>query len=324
MSTGIKAADKPRIAVIGCGYWGINHARTLSNLGVLAGVADIDGERALAVAEKHSSAAISLHEIAHDTEINAAVIALPADQHPDIAKRMLEAGKHVLVEKPMALTSANAAEVVVVARTQNRVLLTGHILRFHNAFRRIVSLIGEGAIGDIKHIQSHRLTFGKFHRHFDALWDLAPHDLSLVLALTGEAPSAVEGETVSMTGGQADAGHIHMTFGNGMTAHVHVSRHSPYRERRFVVTGTAGMVLWDDFADWPEKLSVHKHRVWSEGSERRCEITEPQYEQLEGNMALTDELEHFIDCIAGKDAPLTPGQQGLEVIQILEKAGQHN
>ena len=315
------AGPLPKIAVIGCGYWGRNHARTLAGLGALAGVVDAQAEACRVAAEEFATRALTLEAVLGDDAIDGVVCALPADQHPVVAAEALRAGKHVLVEKPMALSAQDARELVALAAERNRVLMTGHILCYHKAFERVFSLVDAGAIGKVRHIQSHRLAFGKFHARFDALWDLGPHDLSLVLALTGQAPSDVFGRGVRLAGGQIDAAHVHLGFADGVTAHVHISRHSPYNERRFVVSGTEGMIVWDDHADWPNKVALHTHRIWEEGGGRHFTLSDPAYQDVEAGMALTDELLHFMDCIAHGTTPQTSGQQGLDVITILEKAG---
>lgn len=314
--------DFPRVAVVGCGQWGRNHVRTLAEMGALAVVCDHHAERAEALAESHSVPAVDFDAIIADPAIAAIVLALPAEHNAALACQALGAGKHVLVEKPIALTSRDAEAMVETAGANGRVLMVGHILRHHNAFRALVAELDAGRIGPVRHIQSHRLGFGKFYDRFDALWDLAPHDLSLVLSLTGVAPSSVQASAVSVTTGQTDTAHLHMEFADGPTAHVHCSRHSVYGERRFVVTGDAGSLVWDDLMDWPGKLALVPHTVrrgddgvWS------FEKGGPEPIDVTPGMALTDELAHFLDCIETGAAPLTPGQQGLDVVRILEAAG---
>lgn len=314
----MSSPDQPRVAVIGCGRWGQNHVRTLKELGALAAVSDADAANAASVAAKHDVAAMDMDAVFGDKAIDAVVLALPADVHAKMATRAINAGKHVFVEKPIALSSADAKAVVALASENDRIVMAGHILRYHNAFAAIMQAIDAGEIGQVRHIQSHRLAFGKFHERFDALWDLGPHDLSLVLAITGEAPDGVMSSNVSFTGGQTDASHVHMTFAGDVTAHIFVSRHSPYKERRFTVTGTTGMLFWDDFADWPQKVALFKHTVEPGGA---FELSEPDFLPVEPNMALTDELSHFLECCVTQRQPLTNGAQAAEIIEVLEKAG---
>ncbi|WP_421857463.1 Gfo/Idh/MocA family protein [Oricola sp.] len=317
-------ADTPsslKIAVIGCGYWGANHVRTLGELGVLAAVADLDLARAAELAAPFGAKACAPDDVFADPAIDAVVLALPAQLHAQFALRALADEKHVFVEKPLALSSADAAHVADMAATAGRVLMTGHILRFHNAFVALQEIVASGALGEIKYVQSHRLGFGKFHAQFDALWDLAPHDISLILTLTGSEPERVTGIRRDVSVGSTDFAHVHMDFANGMGAHVHVSRHSPYRERRFAVIGSDGMAVWDDFLDWPQKLAICRQRIDRNDTGFEFALSEADYVPLEANMALTDELRHFISCIESGDVPHTDGRQGVAVLRVLEAAG---
>ena len=310
---------RPATAVIGCGYWGRNHVRTLSGLGALAAVADADPACASEVAEAHGVEARPVDDVLSDPAIAAVVLALPAEHHAPLALAALDAGKHVLVEKPVALSSMDADLVAARAAGTGLVAMTGHILRYHNAFRAIAQLVEDGAIGSLRHVQSHRLAFGKFHARFDALWDLAPHDLSLVLSLVPGVRPVVTGIPVSVTGGQADMAHLHLAFGGGPSAHVFVSRHHPYGERRVVVTGDRGMLLWDDSRDWPDKVTLFRHKAErSAGGAWHFALGDGEAVPVQANMALTDELDHFLTCIETGAMPLTPVSQGADVVRILE------
>ncbi|MFZ2099415.1 MAG: Gfo/Idh/MocA family oxidoreductase [Oricola sp.] len=310
-----------RLAVIGCGYWGANHVRTLGEMGVLHAVSDINIERAETLAQPFGAKACRPDDVFADPQVDAVVLALPAHVHAEFALRAIADGKHVFVEKPLALSSVDGAHVVDEAATAGRVLMTGHILRFHNAFVALAERIAAGDLGEIRYVQSHRLGFGKFHARFDALWDLAPHDLSLILTLAGGEPERVHGVHRGVSIGTTDLAHVHLDFAGGLGAHVHVSRHSPYRERRFTVIGSEGMAVWDDLADWPRKLALHRHSIDPKGTNWDFSLSEPDYAPLQPNMALTDELAHFIDCIVTGATPATDGRQGVAVLRILEKAG---
>ncbi|WP_306051682.1 Gfo/Idh/MocA family protein [Oceaniradius stylonematis] len=314
-------SDQPSVAVIGCGQWGRNHVRTLAGLGALAAVADRHPERAAALAQEHGAHAAPVEALVADRAVKALVLALPAEENAALACAALEAGKHVLVEKPIALTVADAEKMVAAARDCGRVLMVGHVLRYHNAFRALVGAIEAGRIGAVRHIQSHRLGFGKFYDRFDALWDLAPHDLSLVLSLAEGAPRSVDVRPVSVTGGQTDMAHVHLDFAGGPTAHIFVSRHSAYGERRFAATGETGTLVWDDLADWPDKLHLVPHTV-RRGDDGRWQQDkgEAQPVAVEPGMALTDELVHFLDCVRTGATPLSSGMQGLDVVRILSTA----
>ena len=312
---------RPAVAVIGCGQWGRNHVRTLATLGALGAICDQDPQNLDPLVQAHGVAAKSYDAIIADTAIAAVVLALPAEQNAPMALKALAAGKHVFVEKPIALTSRDAHAMVTAAEAGGRVLMVGHILRYHNAFTALSGQVAAGAIGRVRHIQSHRLGFGKFYGRFDALWDLAPHDLSLILSLVDGVPETAHIDPVSVTDGQIDLGHIHLAFAGGPTAHAYVSRHSAYNERRFAVVGETGTLLWDDLADWAHKLVLLPHRVRrGEGDIWRHDAGAPRPIDVTPGLALTDELEHFLDCVETGRTPLTPGQQGYEVVRILEMA----
>lgn len=311
-----------KLAVFGCGYWGRNHVRTLAELGALACVVDQVPAAAQEMAQQYGVDAREADDVFADQSIDGIVMALPAQFHAETALKAFDSGKHVLAEKPIALSVSDASAMVEAAAAAGKVLMAGHILRYHNAFRAIMRLVEEGALGDIKYVQSHRLGFGKFHVKFDALWDLAPHDLSLLLSVVGRGPNAITALPVSVTGGQTDIAHVHFDFGQDINGHVHVSRHSPYVERRFTVIGSEAMVVWDDLEpDWNKKVSVHKQSVLRDNEGWTFSKQEPEFIACEAGMALTDELEHFIMCIESGKAPLTDGAQGLEVVKILNAAG---
>jgi predicted dehydrogenase len=176
---------KPRIAVLGCGYWGSNHIRTLKALGALHAVSDANRARAEGFASEQDCLAIDPTELFSRDDVDAIVMALPPQFHSEAAIKAVEAGKDVLVEKPVALTVADAERAVAAAKANNRIFMVGHVLRFHPAFEKLKSLIDSGELGEVKYVHAHRLGLGKFHTENDALWDLAPHDLSMILAITG-------------------------------------------------------------------------------------------------------------------------------------------
>ncbi|MEO0544502.1 MAG: Gfo/Idh/MocA family oxidoreductase [Pseudomonadota bacterium] len=307
----------PRIVAFGCGYWGRNHVRTLAEIGALAGVCDLDVDAATELAAEYGVPCKSADAVFADSDVDGVVFALPASVHAEMATRALNAGKHVFVEKPMALQPDDAHAVVALAAQKQRVLMVGHILRYHNTFQKLLACIDEGMIGELVHLQSNRLAFGKFHATFDALWDLAPHDLSLVLSVMGRVPLSTQIVRHAFASEQADSGHIHLQFDGGVAADIQVSRHSAYNERRFVAKGTKGSLVWDDWLDWPEKLSFVSHAASVTADGWAFERGEPVYIPTEQGMALTDELRHFLTCIETGRQPYTDGAQGAAVVEVL-------
>jgi predicted dehydrogenase len=308
---------KPRIAVLGCGYWGSNHIRTLKSLGALHAVSDVNAARAEGFSVEHECLAIEPDELFTRDDVDAIVMALPPQFHAEMAIRAVQAGKDVLVEKPIALSVPDAQRAVQAARAAKRIFMVGHVLRFHPAFEQLKTLIDAGELGEVKYIHSHRLGLGKFHTENDALWDLAPHDLSMILAITGVAPSEVRGEGAAVLDHLSDFAHLHMVFPGGLRSHLFTSRLNPYRERRLAVVGTRAMAVFDDVEPWNRKLAVYRHAVWQDSGQWAFTANEPAYVPVAEGAPLTRELEHFIHCIQTREEPRTGGEEGVSVLRIL-------
>lgn len=307
----------PRIAVLGCGYWGSNHIRTLKSLGKLAGVSDANRDRAEGFASEHECLAIAPDDLATHPGVDAVVVALPPQFHSETALKLAAGGKDMLIEKPIALNVADALKAVDAARKAKRVFMVGHVLRFHPAFEKLKSLIEEGELGEVRYIHSHRLGLGKFHTENDALWDLAPHDLSMILAVTGEEPAEIRGEGAALLDHLSDFAHLHMRFPGGVRSHLFASRLNPYRERRFTVVGTKAMAVFDDIESWERKLAVYRHAVWQDSGQWAFTTNEPTYVPVAQGMPLTRELEHFIHCVEAREEPRTGGEEAVSVLRIL-------
>lgn len=308
---------KPRIAVLGCGYWGSNHIRTLKSLGALHAVSDANRARAEGFASEHDTLAVAPEALFERPDIDAIVMALPPQFHAEYAIRAVRAGKDVLVEKPAALTVADAERAVKEAHEAGQVFMVGHVLRFHPAFEKLKELIDLGELGNVGYIHSHRLGLGKFHTENDALWDLAPHDLSMILAITGVAPVEVRGEGAALLDHLSDFAHLHMRFPNGLRSHLFTSRLNPYRERRLTVVGDKAMAVFDDVEPWGRKLAVYRHAVWQDSGHWAFTTNEPTYVHVEEGMPLTRELEHFLWCLETRETPRTTGEEATEVLRIL-------
>lgn len=309
----------PSIAVVGCGYWGSNHARTFSELGALYAVSDRHQDRADALAHMHGVKAVAFDDVLSDPAIDGVVLALPPQYHADLAIAALEAGKHVLVEKPIALSVADARRVVEAAQKTELAAMTGHVLRFHPAFEALEAMIAAGDLGAVRYIHSHRVGLGKFHAENDALWDIAPHDLSLILAITGEKPISVRGVGSAMLNRLSDFAHLHLQFTSGVRSHVFASRLNPYRERRLTVIGSKAMAVFDDVAPWNQKLAIYHHKLWEDDNGWQSEMVDPEYVTIPDGMPLTRECAHFLECIATGARPRTPVADGLAVIEILSE-----
>lgn len=307
----------PRVAVLGCGYWGSNHIRTLKALGALHAVSDVNRARAEGFASEHDCVAVEPAALFSRPDVDAVVLALPPQFHADLAVRAVQSGKDVLVEKPIALTVADAERAVAAAETNGRIFMVGHVLRFHPAFERLKLLIDQGELGEVRYIHSHRLGLGKFHTENDALWDLAPHDLSMILAITGTFPVEIRGEGAALLDHLSDFAHLHMRFPGGLRSHLFASRLNPYRERRLTVVGTSAMAVFDDVEPWERKLAVYRHAVWQDSGRWAFTANEPAYVDVEQGMPLTRELEHFLRCVETREPPRTGGGEAVAVLKIL-------
>ncbi len=307
----------PRIAVLGCGYWGGNHIRTLKSLGALHAVSDANLDRAEGFASEHECLAIAPDDLPSHPDIDAVVVALPPQFHADVAMALAAGGKDMLIEKPVALTVPDAERAVKAAHDAGRVYMVGHVLRFHPAFETLKKLVDSGELGEVRYIHSHRLGLGKFHTENDALWDLAPHDLSMILALTREEPSEIRGEGAALLDNLSDFAHLHMRFPSGIRSHLFASRLNPYRERRLTVVGTKAMAVFDDVEGWEKKLAVYRHAVWQDSGQWAFTTHEPAYVPVGSGMPLTRELEHFIHCIETREEPRTGGEEAIRVLRIL-------
>src|SRR5438105_8607474 len=311
------------VAVIGCGYWGRNLVRNFAELGVLAAICDPDQATASQLSARYGGPGVGLEPMLRDPAIAGVAIAAPAAQHASLATAALEAGKHVFVEKPLALMVPEAERVCALAEQRRRVLMVGHLLQYHPAFIALRELVREGALGRLQYLYSNRLNLGKVRREEDILWSFAPHDLSMILSLVGEEPSEV-----TTLGGSylhktiADVTTTHLVFPGGEQAHVFVSWLHPFKEQKLVVIGDRAMGVFDDGQDWGEKLLLYPHRIeWRERLPvpMRAEATPVALEEGE---PLRLECQHFLDCVRTGARPRTDGQEGLRVLRILARASQ--
>lgn len=313
----------PSVAVIGCGYWGRNLVRNFRRIGALRVVSDASAAAALAVADEYGVPSRAVDEVLADRELDAVAIATPATTHAELALTAIEAGKHVFVEKPLALHADQAERVCSAARDAGRVLMVGHLLRYHPAFLRLEELVHNGGIGRLQYLYSNRLNLGRIRREEDILWSFAPHDISMILSLVQAEP-----EQVAATGARylhktiADVTTTHLAFPGGEQAHVFVSWLHPFKEQKLVVVGDAGMVVFDDSEPWSSKLSRYEHRIdWREGLPRpvKAEARPVPVEEAE---PLELECRHFVECVAAERRPRTDGEEGLRVLRVLEAASE--
>jgi predicted dehydrogenase len=309
-----------RLALIGCGYWGKNHARNLSALGVLKMVCDPSEAGRAKALELAPDAEIynDPDKALKSDQIDAVVIATPAETHCDLALRAFAEGKHVLVEKPMALTYADALKMHEAAQTHGRILMVGHLLEYHPAVTKIKELIADGSMGKIQYIYSNRLNFGKIRIEENALWSFAPHDIALILRLTGAVPFEV-----TCTGGSyitpnlADVSISNLHFVNGVRAHIFVNWLNPFKEQKLVVIGDKKMAVFND-TEPVEKLVIYDQHVEFDGRIPILEKAEHEVIPLPKAEPLRTQCEAFLEAIRTGKQPLTDSTSGTNVLRVLQ------
>jgi UDP-2-acetamido-3-amino-2,3-dideoxy-glucuronate N-acetyltransferase len=310
----------PRVAVIGCGHWGKNLVRNFHRLGALAAIHDVDPRTAANISTEYGVAAFELEAILR-SDIAAVVISAPAEQHGSLVRRALQAGKHVYVEKPLALDLREAEELCRMAEANKRVLMVGHLLQYHSAFLKLRELSNAGTLGRLLYVYSNRLNLGRLRREENILWSFAPHDISMILALVGELP-----EEVWTTGScylhdaVADVTTTHLRFANGVNAHVFVSWLHPFKEQKLVLVGDRAMAVFDDGQSWDKKLQLFPHTVeWRDQIPVANKAPAQSIAVLE-HEPLADECRHFLEGISKGTTIRTDGREGLNVLRVLDAA----
>jgi predicted dehydrogenase len=316
-----------RIAVAGLGYWGPNLARNFAAINgcELAWCCDPSAQALERIARRFPQARLSddLNEVLADPALDAVALATPVPSHAETAVRVLEAGKHCFVEKPLAQSVADAERVVAAAEAAGRVLMVGHLLEYHPGVQRLKQLVESRELGDrIYYIYGNRLNLGKLRADENALWSLGAHDVSVVLYLAGEEPWEVvaHGESYVQDGVE-DVVFCFLRFPSGLSAHLHLSWLDPHKERRFTVVGSRRMATFDDMA-LEGKLQVFDKgfdegaRGYGEYITRTGDIFSPSIPNLE---PLRVECEHFVECVRTGRRPRSDGISGLRVVRVLEE-----
>jgi predicted dehydrogenase len=267
-------------------------------------------------------------EVVEDPDLDAVVVATSSDTHHAIGMDALKAGKHLLVEKPLAMSLEHGLEMVDLAKKNNRVLMVGHLLRYHGAYQALKSYLDDRSLGDLRYIYCTRVNLGKVRSKENALWSFAPHDISIVLYLVGGMPISVVAVGQSyVREGVEDVGFLILEFPDKVMAHIHVSWLDPHKVRRTTVVGSDKMAVLDDtevtekvriydkgvnytpsYKDYGESLTIRVGDIWIP----KLSLTEP----------LKVECQHFLNCVRDGSTPLTDGDDGLRVLKVLEAAEQ--
>ena len=304
-----------KIAVIGCGVWGRNIVRNFYNLNALDTVCDIDEENLKKVTEQYEGVHVTrdFHDIINNKAITGVVVVTPSHTHFKMVKAMLEAGKHVYVEKPISTVAQEAKDLTELANSKGLVLMVGHLLLYHPAVNRLKMLIEEGALGDIVYAQSDRLNVNYFKNDRSVMWDLAPHDVSMISYVTGKDPVRV----ISAIGCSSDRNeimditHIGIEFEDGVIGHISDSWITPRKHVTLLVRGTKATAILDD------TLPEHKLVIFDNFKAGNTQNIELDYLEIE---PLKLECQHFISCCEKGKKARSDGGNGYTVVSILEEA----
>ncbi len=314
-----------RVGVAGLGYWGPNLARNFAGIAgcELAWLCDGDPEALQRIAASHPGVRTTeaLDDLLADAALDAVVLATPVPTHADLAVRVLQAGKHCFVEKPLATRVADAERAVEAADAAGRALMVGHLLEYHPGIAKLKEIATSGELGDIYYVYGNRLNLGKLRADENALWSLGAHDVSVLLHLLDEEPHEVEARGESyMRQPVEDVVFCFLRFPSGRAAHLHLSWLDPHKERRFTVVGSKRMATFDDMA-LEGKVTVYDKgfdedsRSYGEYITRSGDIWSPRIPNRE---PLRLECEHFVECVRTGATPRSDGRSGLRVVRVLQ------
>ena len=310
-----------KICVIGTGNWGMNHVRTLNELNALGGIVELDSEKRDQVRKQFPE--IEIYDSVRNAtkhEFDGFTVATPPESHFEIGKLILEAGFPVLIEKPMTLDVEESKKLVELANDKRLPLMVGHVLLFHPAIRKIKSMIEEGKIGKLQYIYSNRLNLGRVRTEENVFWSFAPHDISIFQYFVEKAPLDIYARGSSFISENIpDTTIMLMQYPDKITCHIYVSWLHPFKEHRLVVIGSEGMITFVD-SEKGKPLKFHNKSVKLENGKPRYSDGEEENIPYEKTMPLTNELSYFIECTTGKIPEISDGNNGVEVLQILQQA----
>lgn len=318
------------IGVIGVGYWGLNYLRVFSELKSCRVIkcSDLDNNLLDIVKEKYPliQTCNNYEDISKDPKIKAVCVSTPASAHYEIVKNCLLNNKHVLVEKPFTIKSEEAEELIGIAREKKRVVMVGHTYLYNLSIKKLKDLIKSGEIGDVFYLYLSRTGLGPVRNDVNALWDLAPHDISIIIHLLGETPKRVSAVGQSyLQEGIEDVVFINLLFRNKVMANIHASWLDPYKIRSISIIGSKKMVVFNDI-ETVEGLKLFdkgvKCRTPHEYGEFRMTVREGDIyiPKIDTSEPLKNQCTHFLECISENKIPLTDGGNGLLVVKVLEAA----
>lgn len=309
---------KKNIAVIGCGHWGQNLVRNFFELGRLSSICDLNNLITSKLAREYNVRINTFDEILNDPDIRGVVLAVPAELHFSMAIEIMNKGKHVFVEKPLAMNKSDANLMILNAKKNNVQLMVGHLLQYHPIFKTIKKMVNAGNIGELKYISSNRLSFGKLRSKENVIWSFAPHDISMILSLMGKEPKSVNVISTSIVQKEiADIATIYLEFDKGIKSKISVSWLNPYKEQKLVVVGKSGILVFDDTKPWNEKLIFCDYKIENSKASVKLQRFNEEYVEVIEEEPLKNECQHFIDVVDGISEPLTNGAEGLRVLKVL-------
>ncbi len=322
-------SDRLRLGLIGYGYWGPNLARNFHQLpdAWLVACADADNARLAEAARLFAlqQTANDARALIENPTLDALVIATPARSHFELVSQALNAGKHVLVEKPLALTSADARALTDLARKNKRVLMVGHTFEYNPAVWKIQELLDAGALGELYYIYANRVNLGRVQTDINALWSIAPHDVSIMLALLKQMPQSVSAHGATyLHQGIEDVVFALLNFPNNIVGHIHASWLDPSKTRQMTFVGSEKMIVYDD-VDPEAKIKIYDKGVYKRGDafgefQLRVRSGDLYIPKIDLTEPLKYECAHFLECIRENKTPRTDGENGLRVVRVLEAA----
>jgi predicted dehydrogenase len=316
-----------RVGVAGFGYWGPNLVRNLDRLddAELVAACDVSEKKLARLSSAYPTVQTTteIDALLEDFDLDAVVVATSAPTHFEIASRALAAGKHCFVEKPLTLTSADAASLVRLADEGGLVLMVGHLMIYHSAIGWIKEYLDSGELGDVLYVYAQRLNLGKVRAEENAFWSLAPHDVSVVLHLLGEAPEHVSASGAHyLREGVHDVVFANLRFGSGRVANIHVSWLDPHKVRKLTIVGTKKMLVFDDMEAtekiWIYDKGVEPAQAMAYGEDLTLRFGDIRVPYVKMAEPLSLEVQHFLDCVASGETPVSDGRAGLRVVQVLE------
>lgn len=308
-----------KIGLIGCGGWGKNLARNLHALGVLSVIVDpSDAAKAMA-AELGVDHCDTSELVLDDRDIDAVVIATPAETHASLGIAALLAGKHVYVEKPIALSGEDALRLTDTAKSCGLTLMVGHLLQYHPIYVALVELVKNNRLGAVRHIISSRLNLGMVRNEENVMWSFSPHDVSMVLGLASSRPLRVRAVgSAFLQPGIDDVVTMHIAFKDGLVSEVRSSWCHPEKEQKLVVVGSSAMAVFDDTAEWDYKLKFTEYNIDRSAPRPRAVRGLEQTVAVSKGEPLRLEMQHFVDCITNGKHPRTDGKEAMRVLSILQ------